>query len=282
MSISDDYLHFVADNHALGSGTAQSYVTAINKLENALHQANMLSPTQSLWNIYDTIFLAKLYEFVKKEQKKEDGGIFHNETSKSYWQKGFCSAALKQWSQFISLSNREEDMLKRIAVASNGSQLSRELMDIPLSQNPLLINDELNIASLEGKTALREVEVRQNQSFFRKMILSNYNRCCCLTGLPIPEILRASHISEWAKDKDNRMNPENGLCLSATYDAAFDRHLVSFDENYRLILAPSLHEYYTNSAFQEHFKRFEGSKITMPTRFPPSKILLAKHRETMR
>ncbi len=281
MSISNDYLQFVADNHALGSGTAQSYVTAINKLENALHQANMLSPTQSLWKIYDTIFLAKLYEFVKKEQKKEDGGIFHNETAKSYWQKGFCSAALKQWSQFISLGTREEDMLKKIAVASNGSQLSRELMDTPLSQNPLLINDDLSIASLEGKTALREVEVRQNQSVFRKMILSHYNRCCCLTGLPIPEILRASHISEWAKDKDNRMNPENGLCLSATYDAAFDRHLISFDEDFRLILAPSLREYYTNNAFQEYFKRFEGAKITMPIRFPPSKILLAKHREMM-
>ena len=29
----------------------------------------------------------------------------------------------------------------------------------------------------------------------------------------------ASHIVEWAKDKANRLNPENGLCLSATYDA---------------------------------------------------------------
>ena len=282
MSIPNDYLQFVADNHAQGSGTAQSYVTAINKLEKALHQANMLLPTQSLWNIYDTTLLAKLYEFVKKEQKKKDGGIFRNETSKSYWQKGFCSAALKQWSQFISLSNREGVMLNKIANASNGAQLSRDLMDTPLSQNPLLINDELNVTSLEGKTALREVEVRQNQSVFRKMILSLYNRCCCLTGLPIPEILRASHISEWAKDKDNRMNPENGLCLSATYDAAFDRHLISFDDKYRLILAPSLHEYCTNNAFQEQFKRFEGSKITLPIRFPPSKSLLAKHREMMR
>ena len=49
MSIPNDYLQFVADNHAQGSGTAQSYVTAINKLEKALHQANMLLPTQSLW-----------------------------------------------------------------------------------------------------------------------------------------------------------------------------------------------------------------------------------------
>lgn len=282
MSITTDYLQFVAENHAQGSGTAQSYVTAINKLEKALHEANLLASTQSLWKIRDIDYLAKLYNLVKAEQKKEDGGIFHNETAKSYWQKGFCSAALKQWSQFISLSSREDIMLKKIAVATDASQLGRDLVHTPIANNPLLIDDELDIASVEGRTALRKVEVRLNQIVFRKMILTHYNRCCCLTGLPVPEILRASHISGWAMDIENRMNPANGLCLSATYDAAFDRHLISFDDDYRMILAPSLHEYCTNNAFQEQFKRFEGSKITMPIRFPPSKSLLAKHRETMR
>ncbi len=89
MSISNDYLQFVADNHALGSGTAQSYVTAINKLENALRQANMLSPTQSLWKIYDTIFLAKLYEFVKKEQKKKMAVFFITKQRKAIGRKVF-------------------------------------------------------------------------------------------------------------------------------------------------------------------------------------------------
>jgi len=281
MTVTKKYLQFIAKNHAQGSGTAQSYVTAINKLECALHNAQMLSIDQSLWNICDTEYLARLYEIVKQEQKKVDGGIFRNEPSKSYWQKGFCSAALKQLSQFLTLYGREEIMLQKVSAATNGLQLGKELTATPLVANPLLLDDDLDINTPEGKTALREVEVRQNQYVFRKMVLANYQNHCCLTGLPIPEVLRASHISEWAKDKDNRLNPENGLCLSATYDAAFDRHLISFDDDYRMVLAPSLCDYYTDKAFQDHFKHFEGKKISMPIRFLPSKNLLAKHRDAM-
>ena len=281
MTTVQKYFQFVSENHPQGSGTAHSYVTAINKLEAALRNANMLSTEQSLWDIQDTKYFAKLYEFVKSEQKKTDSVFFQKEQAKSYWQKGFCSAALKQLSQFVTLFPREEAMLQAIADATDGLELSKKLTETPLDPNPLLIADEVDISSIEGKTALREVEVRQNQYIFRKMVLANYNCRCCLTSLPIPEVLRASHISEWGKDKANRMNPENGLCLSATYDAAFDRHLISFDDDYRMILAPSLHEYYTNQAFQEQFKRLEGVRIMMPVKFLPSKNLLQKHREQL-
>ena len=282
MSMAQKYRLFVAENHTQGSGMAQSCVTAINKLERALHNSQMLPPQDSLWNITDTEYLANLYEIVKREQRKADGGIFRDEQAPSYWQRGFCSAALKQLSQFLTLYAREEIMRREIATATDGTQLGKSLASTPLRANPLLISDDIDISSDEGKTALREVEVRQNQYVFRKMVLGIYQCRCCLTGLPIPEVLRASHISEWAKDKDNRLNPENGLCLSATYDAAFDRHLISFDDDYRMILAPSLRDYYQNNVFQEQFKHFEGKRIALPVRFLPSKDLLAKHREAMR
>lgn len=281
MKTAQKYLQFIAENHAQGSGTAQSYVTAIKKLERALHEAGILSGEQSLWNVYDTQYLAYLYDFVKQEQKKKDGGIFRNESAKSYWQKGFCSAALKQLSQFVTLFAREETMLQKVATATNGPQLGKDLTATPLSANPLLIADELDISSVEGKTALREVEVRQNQYVFRKMILAIYSGQCCLTNLSVSAVLRASHISAWASDVKNRMNPENGLCLSATYDAAFDRHLISFDEDYRLIIAPCAKEHYTDDAFKEHFVKFEGKKINMPKKFLPSQKLLLKHRDLL-
>ena len=281
MTTAQKYLQFIAENHAQGSGTAQSYVTAIKKLECALRNEGMLAGEQSLWDVADTKYLADLYEFVKQEQKKEDGGIFRKERAKSYWQKGFCSAALKQLSQFVTLGAREEAMLQKVASATNGTLLGKELLDTPLIANPLLIADEIDISSLEGKTALREVEVRQNQSLFRKMILSIYGGQCCLTGLAVSDVLRASHISAWASDVKNRMNPENGLCLSATYDAAFDRHLISFDEDYRLVIAPCAKEHYTDDAFKEHFVKFEGRKINMPTKFLPSQKLLSKHRDLL-
>ena len=122
---------------------------------------------------------------------------------------------------------------------------------------------------------------RLGQSYFRRMVLANYGGKCCVTGLNVPQTLRASHIVAWAEDKKNRMNPENGLCLSATYDAAFDKHLISFDEDYRMIVSKDIKEYYTNEATKEYFNNFEGKQINLPLRFMPSKKLLEKHRNLM-
>ena len=278
--IEKHYLAFSSENHAEGSNTAPSYVAALKKIDTALHLHGVfLAPNESVWQIRDVERLAALYEFVKSEQKKENGGIFCNEPSKSYWKKGFCSAAIKDFSQFLTLTDRQSAMIEQFETANDAQQLAQDLENVKIIPNPLLIPDDIAINTPEGKSKLKEIQVRQNQHIFRKMILSIYQGQCCLTGLPVQEVLRASHISEWAKDKKNRMNPENGLCLSATYDAAFDRHLISFDEDYRLIFAPSLKEHYTNEAFKEQFQRLHGKRIAMPIKFLPSQELLSKHRE---
>ena len=278
--LEDRYLAFSSEIHAEGSNTAPSYVAALKKIDTALHLHGVfLAPNESVWEIRAVERLAELYKFIKIEQKKEDGGIFCNEPSKSYWKKGFCSAAVKDFSQFLTLTDRQNSMLKQFETASDAQQLAQELENVKIIPNPLLIPDDIAINTPEGKSKLKEVQVRQNQHIFRKMILSIYQGQCCLTGLPVQEVLRASHISAWSKDKKNRMNPENGLCLSATYDAAFDRHLISFDEDYRLIFAPSLKEHYTNEAFKEQFQKLHGRKIAMPIKFMPSQELLAQHRE---
>jgi putative restriction endonuclease len=110
------------------------------------------------------------------------------------------------------------------------------------------------------------------------MILLDYGTQCCVSGLNVPGVLRASHIVSWAEDKENRLNPSNGLCLSATYDAAFDRHLISFDKDYRMIFSPQLKEYYSNEAFKTQFLAFEGNQMTKPKRFCPDQGFLEKHR----
>lgn len=133
--------------------------------------------------------------------------------------------------------------------------------------------------NLVGTDRVVEARTRVGQDYFRKMVLANYDNKCCVTGLNVPQTLRASHIVAWADDKANRMNPENGLCLSATYDAAFDKHLISFDDEYRMIVSKEIKEYYTNETTKEYFENFEGKQIILPERFLPSKQLLAKHRE---
>ncbi|MFA6814953.1 MAG: HNH endonuclease signature motif containing protein [Lentisphaeria bacterium] len=282
-NLSQRFQRFSEESHAKGSGTATSYVRAIKKLTTALQDfAVFLQPGKSVWDIHDVDHLAQLYLFVKEEQKKADGGIFRNESAKSYWKKGFCSAAVKEFAKFLTLDQRQEQMLIAFDSASDGAILAKSLEFMKLRPSSMLLdNDDIVLSSAEGKTAIREVEVRMNQNVFREMVLQNYHFQCCLTGLPMAEVLRASHISPWATDKKNRLNPENGLCLSATYDAAFDRYLISFDEDYRLIFAPSLKEYYTNKAFREYFSKQLGQKIMMPKRFMPSQTLLEKHRRLL-
>lgn len=278
--IIDRYLAFSSEIHAEGSNAASSYVAALQKIDAALHMHEVfLAPHESVWEIRDAERLKALYEFVKGEQRKADGGIFRDEPAKSYWKKGFCSAAVKDFSQFLTLSARQSFMMKQFETARDAKQLARNLEKVKVPPNPLLIPDNIPANAPEGKSALKEIQVRQNQYVFRKMILSIYQGRCCLTGLPVLEVLRASHISAWASDVKNRMNPENGLCLSATYDAAFDRRLISFDEDYRLIFAPALKEHCTNHAFKEQFQRLRGKKIAMPVKFFPSQELLAMHRE---
>jgi len=208
-------------------------------------------------------------------------GFFAGTISPSYYLKHFYSAAVRKLAEFQLVHVRRDRMLEMAATATDAAHLASQLARIPLTASNLYWDDSIEVKSFAGKERLAAIKVRGNQHVFREMMLRNFDFKCCLCGLPVVETLCACHTSGWSKDAANRLNPENGLCLTATYHAAFDRHLVSLDEDYRLILSPSLREYCTNQAFQEQFKALDGRRITMPSRFLPSQKFLAGHREKM-
>ena len=119
------------------------------------------------------------------------------------------------------------------------------------------------------------------QSRFRKWMLSIYGGKCCVTGLAVPQLLQASHISDWSADPVNRMNPSNGLCLSATYHVAFGNHLIAFDESYKMVISKSIKDFCTNAIHKTYFEAYEGKPMCMPCKFPPDKNFLAKHLECL-
>ena len=62
-----------------------------------------------------------------------------------------------------------------------------------------------------------------------------------MTGITEPELLRASHIVPWAECTDEkRLDVHNGLLLSALWDAAFDRGLISFANDGSVLANPNL------------------------------------------
>ena len=70
-----------------------------------------------------------------------------------------------------------------------------------------------------------------------------WDRRCPMTGITEPELLRASHIVPWADCTDTqRLDVHNGLLLSALWDAAFDRGLVSSADDGAVLANPKLSE----------------------------------------
>jgi putative restriction endonuclease len=129
--------------------------------------------------------------------------------------------------------------------------------------------------------ALVTVKVRTMQNFFRKVVLAAYNCRCCITGNPVEELLVASHILPWSNFPEHRLDPRNGLCMAAHFDKAFDRRLITFDGEMRLVLSPVLLRHLPNSAIESEFVAREGQRLTCPDRFPPDAGFLAYHRDRM-
>ena len=79
---------------------------------------------------------------------------------------------------------------------------------------------------------------RIGQGAYRKRILHRWEYECAVTGFQKQEILIASHIVPWASASDKeRLDVHNGILLSPTYDALFDRHLISFEDSGKIILS---------------------------------------------
>jgi predicted restriction endonuclease len=142
------------------------------------------------------------------------------------------------------------------------------------------MDDVDSLDDFTGETRSAQIEQRINQRFFRRVILASYRGRCCITGLGVPSLLVASHIVPWSKDKANRLNPSNGICLSALHDRAFDKGLITFDNEWRVILSTELKER-QELPVDVAFKSVEGQRIEFPERFTPNSVFMEWHRENI-
>lgn len=134
-----------------------------------------------------------------------------------------------------------------------------------------------DIKNLKGVEKERIVKVRVNQSLFRSMILASYSSSCCITGIRQTELLVASHIVPWSRDEENRMNPQNGLCLNALHDRAFDNYLLSITPEYKIMLSKRLKAHAKDKSILENFHQYEGKEIALPDKFKPEPYFLEHH-----
>ncbi|WP_423129825.1 HNH endonuclease [Gaoshiqia sp. Z1-71] len=172
------------------------------------------------------------------------------------------------WDEFIE--NQEDLLFESEKILAEFEEQSLE------AKYSTLIS---SIENLQGETKMQEVKTRVNQNVFRQIVLVNYSQRCAVSAIDIPEMLIASHIIPWSKNEKERLNPSNGICLSAHFDKAFDKGLITFDEEYKLMLSTQLKDYTTKDYFKSWFKSFEGETIALPTKYLPLSSFLLWHRE---
>lgn len=133
----------------------------------------------------------------------------------------------------------------------------------------------------KGEYKIRETKVRVNQDYFRTIVMSNYTNGCGITGISIPELLVASHIKPWSRDEKNRLNPSNGICLSATFDKAFDKGLITIDNDFKVLFSSKLKKYLKEDFYKNEFERFENLRMSLPIKFLPNEEFLQYHHEAI-
>lgn len=163
--------------------------------------------------------------------------------------------------------------------ANNRESLFIEAEKIKAKLLHRTVESQLGITKEDLKGLTRETVIKQriNQNVFRNMILNNYDFRCAITGINLPELLIASHIIPWAENEENRLNPENGICLSPLYDKAFDKGFIGISPEYRVLISKDLKEHSNSEFYHQHFGIIENKEIILPEEHIPNPDFLEYH-----
>lgn len=156
------------------------------------------------------------------------------------------------------------------------------------------LKDELNEPKSEYRNNLQnlkkildpetyQIEVYNRGTIFRREIVKLYDETCCMSGLRVSAtftitMVDACHIEQFAKTFNN--HPTNGIALCPNLHRAFDRGVVSVNDNYEVILSKSFKE---NLESDYGFHKLAGKPIILPTNseYNPSLESFAWHRKNV-
>ncbi|MDZ4289839.1 MAG: HNH endonuclease [Prosthecobacter sp.] len=185
----------------------------------------------------------------------------------------------EQWQEFREnldeLAPESEGLLEQLLNAPEGAEI-----DCTSSPRGVVIRPDRFLVRPNGPTeGTASVKVRRGQCFFRQAVLTAYGGRCGVTGLAIPELLVASHIHPWALFPEDRIDPQNGLCLSRLHDGAFDQGLITFDADLRMLMSGRLKESEPKETVERFFEAYVGLPLRSPEKIgEPSRAFLEWHR----
>jgi putative restriction endonuclease len=166
--------------------------------------------------------------------------------------------------------------------AGNAEKVAAEAEEVVARAAPALAAEQHVFELPVGETdVLRTVRARRVQSFFRAAVLTSYDSRCAISGLAVPDLLVASHIIPWSASVERRADPTNGLCLNALFDRAFDRGLITIDEDHRVVVSRRLSEAAGNAELACSIVEAHGRRIRLPSRLAPDPAALTQHRNSI-
>lgn len=181
----------------------EKYIGAIRTISNDL---NSQVNIKSLFEINETGNLIQLYTLYFSGDKFEDKNSRGNR---------MYSRAFDLYLEFIS-ENQENSF--------------NDIVDIIKSNK-------------EGGEKEALISARLGQGRFKNSLIKK-GEGCAISGYLNKDLLIASHIKPWSKcDSFEKVDPDNGLLLLPNYDKLFDRGLISFDDDGRVLIS----EFFTDA-----------------------------------
>jgi HNH endonuclease len=144
----------------------------------------------------------------------------------------FCGLSFAELTGFAPSEVSVRYLLQTVRKPTATNSESKDLADI---------EKRLKNRKITSTTAQRLIDARLGQGRFRKDLIKVWGSKCAVSEITHPAVLRASHILAWRKATDEqRLDPYNGVLLSANFDALFDRHLISFEKDGKMCISSSV------------------------------------------
>lgn len=126
-----------------------------------------------------------------------------------------------------------------------------------------------------------EEDIFVRGGLFKKLVPKVYDSTCCFSGMHLESIyghsyIDACHIVPFSLTHDDKVN--NGIALCPNLHRAFDRGLLSIDQEYHILVSSQITE---SEDHPYSLKKLKGRKMRLPfgSRHYPSLKNLAWHRE---
>jgi len=139
-------------------------------------------------------------------------------------------------------------------------EIFNDLTGRMLNEDPAVYKVEMERLLLQKD----DEEVYLRGGLFKREIPKVYNFTCAISGMRIDataniSMIDACHIVPFAESHDDTVS--NGIALCPTLHRAFDRGLISFSSDYRVLVS----DHFTDDPGDYGIRQFEGKELLLPS-----------------